>query len=816
MQTHRRVRNLALPCARAVGQLTVLLALLASLNACSTLTDALTPGERNSDPQMARVALQANIAAQVGAPGDVVSLQVLLSYVRRDGSWVRTDAQTRTLTEAELQSVPIGVDVAPCLADPAREGGGGSCFVVLQLALLVNGNTVDEQVIGPLQLTPGQSAATPQPVSLFELAGIEILDVSGNAIPSGSTIELALGAERALRAQVRDTRGQLVSDRVPVWSTDAPQVASISSTGTITTVGIGTARFTAALGARSVSVSLNVVRPTATLAIVGAPGSGRGVVRSTPEGIECRVNGANVAGTCSFEFPGDASVTLLSIPDDGNLFGVWGGECAAFQTDGACVITMSSARQASARFTVLRRFTVSAALFGDGRGRVTGSAGIDCLVNAGATSGTCSAQVPDGQEITLSATEAPSSSGGDDTQQSFGGWSGACSAATGSTCTVVVSSDDQEVGVRFFDQRLLTVNVSGTGGGLVRAASTLQCTRSLAGETSGACAAAFVHALSVTLSAESDESSQFVEWSGACNASSSPTCTVSMTEARTVTASFVRRRVTLTLLADGSRMSAGQILLNGVEACAVSVGAGTSNCKHELDAGTSIALRGVAGVRSSFSGFSGGCSGTADCEFVINDNRVVRADFAGLPVILAVVASPPANGDGRVVSAGVTDGIDCTYSAGLPGDTGCDMLVPLSAQVSLTATANPGSALVSWGEACAGVMTRTCTIQPTAASEVYARFVAAIDVNMEINGAGVVSFDITGVPVQENCASASIATCRYSLPIGMTGTFRAMPAAGYVFSGFRGPCLEGTGLVQTCTYRGFGFVRRIEALFVRQ
>ncbi len=816
MQTLRRVRSLAHHCARGVGRLTILLALLVSVNACSSLSDALTPGERDTGATLATVALQANISAQVGAPGDVVSLQVVLSYVRRDGSWVRTESLTRTLSSAELQSVPIGVDVAPCLADPAREGDGGSCFVVLQLALLVNGNTVDEQVVGPLRLTPGQSATAPQPVTLFELAGIEIADVSGNAIASGSTIELALGAERALRAQVRDTRGQLVSDRVPVWSTDAPQVASITSAGTITTVSTGTARFTATLGARSVSVSLTVVRPTATLAVVGAPGSGRGTVRSTPEGIECRVNGANVTGTCSFGFPSDASVTLRSIPDDGNLFAMWGDVCASFEADGSCVITMSSARQASARFTVLRRFTVSAALFGDGRGLVTGSAGIDCLIDAGTTSGTCSAQVPDGQVITLSATEAPSSSGGDDSPQSFGGWSGACRAVAGSTCTLVVSSDDQEIGAGFFDQRRLTVNVSGTGGGSVRAANTLQCTRSLTGETSGACEAPFAHALSVTLTAESDQSSQFTGWSGACTTSSSAHCTVSMTEARTVTASFSRRRVTLTLIADGSRMSAGQILLNDVEACAVSVGAGTSNCKREFDAGTSITLRGVAGARSSFSGFSGSCTGTADCEFVINANRVVRADFAGLPVIVAMVASPTANGAGRVLAAGVTGGIDCEYNAGLPGDAGCEMLVPLSTSLSLTATADPGSALVAWGEACRGVMTRTCTIEPTAASNVYARFVAAIDVNMEIDGPGVVSFDITGVPAQENCPSASNATCRYSLPIGMTGTFRATPAAGYVFIGFRGPCIEGTGLVQTCTYRGFGFVRRIEAHFARR
>src|SRR4029453_10935542 len=78
--------------------------------------------------------------------------------------------------------------------------------------------------------------------------------------------------------------------------------------------------------------------------------------------------------------------------------------------------------------------------------------------------------------------------------------------------------------------RMLTVARSGTGSGTVLSAPDgISC-----GST---CAAAFASDSSVTLTASASTGSAFAGWSGACSGTS-PSCSVSMSEARSVTAAF--------------------------------------------------------------------------------------------------------------------------------------------------------------------------------------------------------------------------------------------------------------------------------------
>ncbi len=789
-------------------------ALLLSLGGCTQLADMLTPGERGTVAP-ASIALQANIASQIGSASDVVTLNVVLSYLRRDASRVRIGTQTMTLTSAALQPVPIGVDVASCLADPQRDGGGGSCAVVLQLALLVNGVTVDEQVIGPLRLTPGQPASVTEPVTLFEIVGVDLIDAQGALVPNDAQLKLSLGSTRALRARIRDSRGEPVTDRVVTWSSDAPQVATVSETGDITAVSLGSARLTATLGALSASAVVNVERPPAALEIVGIAGSGRGVVRSTPAGIDCRIVEASATGDCVFSFPGDANVTLRSIPDDGNVFAVWGEECASASDAGTCEVQMSSARRASARFLALRQVTLVAGAEGDGSGRVTGSSGLDCRITKGVTSGTCSVQVVDGTDVAFSAVP-DTDVGGIPSPQTFAGWGGACSTATGQQCSFSAAGSDRELSAAFFDVRRLTVDIGGAGGGAVKAGTALDCVRA-GGGTNGACEATFAHQSQVVLTATPDANSEFSGWTGACASTQGNTCVVSMAQARTATASFVRRRVLLTLAVQGS--GAGSLLVDGTPACAIAFGAPGANCSRIVDAGTTVTLRGTAEQFSVFSGFTGDCAGTSDCQLTLSSDRTVRASFAATLLALRVETfAATSTGSGALRMLDTDTPLDCALTLGVPNGM-CETSVNPFAPVSISAVAEPASALVAWGEACQGAPTVTCTFTPTAAVAVSARFVAAIDVQMNVvgTGAGTVSFNIPGVPTQNACASTPSAgnSCRFALPVGATGVFRGTAAPGYQFIGFNGPCLEGSGPVPTCTYRGFGFVRVIEAVFQR-
>lgn len=151
---------------------------------------------------------------------------------------------------------------------------------------------------------------------------------------------------------------------------------------------------------------------------------------------------------------------------------------------------------------------------GSGSGSVTSApSGISC----GAT---CSASFPLHQNVTLTATP--------DSGSTFVGWSGDCSG-TGS-CTLAMHAPRQ-VTAQFNagPPQTLTVGKSGSGFGFVSS--------SPAGISCGIqCSASFSGGSTVTLQAAPLEGSSFTGWSGDC--SGAGVCTVTMSAARNVTASF--------------------------------------------------------------------------------------------------------------------------------------------------------------------------------------------------------------------------------------------------------------------------------------
>ncbi len=68
--------------------------------------------------------------------------------------------------------------------------------------------------------------------------------------------------------------------------------------------------------------------------------SGGGIVTSSTGSINC-------GATCSGNFSGGASVTLIATPVSGNIFSGWSGDCTGA---GACVVTMTAARNVTATF----------------------------------------------------------------------------------------------------------------------------------------------------------------------------------------------------------------------------------------------------------------------------------------------------------------------------------------------------------------------------------------------------------------------------------------------------------------------------------
>jgi hypothetical protein len=182
----------------------------------------------------------------------------------------------------------------------------------------------------------------------------------------------------------------------------------------------------------------------------------------------------------------------------------------------AVLLSVASCTIVNTRDEVAHRLTVTRK--GAGAGLVTSApAGIDC-------GSTCAASFTTGTQVTLTATPAPGSV--------FAGWSGACSG-TSPICTTTVSQA-RTVGARFNPVRSyrLTVTRRGPGAGTVASSpSGIAC-----GTT---CLATFASGTVVTLTASASPGSTFAGWTGACSGSAL-TCTVTMSQARTVSARFTR------------------------------------------------------------------------------------------------------------------------------------------------------------------------------------------------------------------------------------------------------------------------------------
>jgi uncharacterized repeat protein (TIGR02543 family) len=161
-------------------------------------------------------------------------------------------------------------------------------------------------------------------------------------------------------------------------------------------------------------------------------------------------------------------------------------------------------------------YRLSVSKSGKGSGLVDSApTGIDC-------GPTCSALFSSGTIVVVTATPHMGSV--------FAGWSGACSGAS-VTCAVTMSQA-QSVTARFDKSRSYWLKIGKKGRGTGTVGS------SPAGVDCGStCAVTYLAGTVVQLSATPAPGSTFAGWSGSCSGLTT-TCTVTMTQARSVTAKF--------------------------------------------------------------------------------------------------------------------------------------------------------------------------------------------------------------------------------------------------------------------------------------
>ena len=682
--------------------------------------------------------------------------------------------------ETRVQQITVRVDA--CLNDPRRVGAAsqpGGCPIVVELRLLGDGGVVVDNEVIEQEVEDVTEEVTLPPVTLsppsivLQPTALAFEAVTGGAVPAAKTSAITNGGGgtlEGLAAAITFAGGA-------GWLTASINGGQLVVQPTTTALPPGIHEATVNVTAdgasnnpQPVAVTYTVTAPPPKQLTVGGASTGAGRVTSSPPGIDCTIAAGNTTGTCAATFAHGTVVTLNQTTNEGSTFGGWTGDCTSAS---ACSVTMDQARGVTASFTMTRHTLTVASGGGTGSGTVSGT-GIACTITASSATGDCTETFDFGTEVTLTA--APTAG------HVFEGWGGACSSRENAlTCTLPMTTA-RGVTAGFTAPLTLAVSMAGNGAGSVTSTPPgIDCT---VGSSVG-CSAQFAAGTNVILSAVLGTNSQFSGWSGGGCSGTGP-CTVTMDQARAVTATFVLvvRPLTVTLAGTGT----GTVVSNPLGISCTNTG-GVSDCSELYDHGTSVRLTATSGPHSTFAGWSGGCSGTGPCDVSMIQAQSVTATFNLVSYPLAIAGA--GTGSGRVQSG--TAGIDCPITAGVPG-SGCSAPFQALTMVTLAATATNGSAFAGWGGGgCSG--TGPCTVTMDQALTVVATF-TLLDRTLSVNGAGNGVGAVVSDPAAILCAISNGVPggfCDASLDHGTTITLAATANNSSTFTGWSGAGCSGTG-----------------------
>lgn len=200
-------------------------------------------------------------------------------------------------------------------------------------------------------------------------------------------------------------------------------------------------------------------------------------------------------------------------------------------------------------------------------------------------------------------------------------------------------------------------------------------------------------------------------------------------------------------------------------------------CGARFRDGTSVTLTATPDPGSSFSGWSGACSGLDACIVSLDRDRSVKAEFR-VRVDYALSVHRAGSGTGTVTS--MPAGIDCGGR--------CTASVEAGTEISLEALSDGNASFASWVGDCDGA--GPCRLRMDGPKSVTAEFrLGPPGMTLQVQNGG--GGTVTSSPAAINCGTACAATF---LP-GTVVTLTAAPAPNFRFSGWFGEC-RGTG---TCT-----------------
>jgi hypothetical protein len=438
-------------------------------------------------------------------------------------------------------------------------------------------------------------------------------------------------------------------------------------------------------------------------------------------------------GTATFSYTGpnaDARDEVVACVDGNN------DDCASLNS--GSVTLDSNDPGDSVVVTWIGPHTVTVGITG------SGSVTIDSPSGSDSCPPTCSVQVDDGGQVTL--TPSPDAGW---TFDRFNG--GACDGVTGN-CTRTVTGDIDTTAVFTRLQYTLTVKKTGDGGGTV--------TSSPGGIDCGStCTADFDDGTAVTLTASPNATSLFGGWTGACSGGGE--CHVTMSSAKTVTASFTKN--TYQLSVDKNGTGAGT-----VTSSPAGINCG-STCQATYDQDTVVTLTATPNGSSTFTGWSGACSGTGTCQVTMGGARSVTATFATITYQLSV----DKNGTGAGMVTSSPGQISC-------GAT-CTDTFAIGTVVTLSVNPADNSSFTGWDGACTGTGTCQVTMNgPRSVTATFSKVFLQLSVSKDGTGGGRVSSSPAGIDCGPDCTD----TFEQTSSVVLT----ADPMANSSFAGWSGAC----------------------------
>jgi hypothetical protein len=373
--------------------------------------------------------------------------------------------------------------------------------------------------------------------------------------------------------------------------------------------------------------------------------------------VECKV-GTGSFGACASSYDEGTQLTLKDVPAAHSEFSGWSagtgsisctgtGECGPFNLEADSTVTATNTQ---------KTHTLGIALAG------TGSGSVECKVGTGSF-GACASSYDEGTQLTLKDVPAAHSE--------FSGWS----AGTGSiSCTGTgecgpfnLEADSTVTATNTQITHTLAVTVSGPGSVSADSGAISGCE-----EAGGTCSGSYDEGSTVVLTA-TPGAHQEIAWSG-CDSHTATTCTVTVNADAAVTETETMITHTLTVATAGTGSGS------------VSCDAGA--CASSYPEGTTVTLTATAASGSSFTGWSGGCSGTGDCVVALNADTTVTATFtkeeASPPPTCETDPSlcpPPAAGTAKATGTAQVKGNKALLKLKCTGGGACQGLAKLFAKL---------------------------------------------------------------------------------------------------------------------------------------